>query len=153
MSTSIDVKSQGMVPKLRELTFSGQGMPGFEHLTRFTLTEYDTQTPFYLLASQEDKNVTFIVMEPAFLLEDYAFDLSDELAEELAIQSAEDVFVLVILTVPEQVVQMTANLAGPLVFNRHTNRGRQLVLDPAVYPLRMPLFPDGLPQDSGAEKD
>lgn len=147
MTTSIEVKCQGQIPKLRELLLLGQGILGFEHLTRFTLSEYDQQTPFYLLSSQEDENIAFIVMEPAFLVKDYAFDLPDELAAELEVQSAEDVFVLVILTIPEQIAQMTANLAGPLVFNRHTNRGCQLVLDTSIYPVRLPLFPEGLPPE------
>jgi len=36
--------------------------------------------------------------------------------------------------------QTTANLAGPLVINHRTRRGRQVVLDSRVYPLQYEVF-------------
>lgn len=141
MSTQIEASNQNLEKQVQELQFVGQGLLGFEQLLRYTLSVYDPQTPFYWLRSQEDENAAFIVMEPCYLVEDYAFDLPDELATELEIAHSEEAFVLVILRIPENMQEMTANLAGPLVFNRRTCRGKQLVLESALYPLRFPLFP------------
>ena len=133
--------------QVRDITFCPGGLLGFEQLTKFSLTPYDEELPFYWLRSQEEEGIAFVVIEPHQFQEDYAFDLPDEVAAELQIESIQDAFVLVILTLSENVAQITANLAGPLIFNVHTNQGRQLVLDSARYPLRHPLFPEGLPEE------
>ncbi|PKL75585.1 MAG: flagellar assembly protein FliW [Candidatus Melainabacteria bacterium HGW-Melainabacteria-1] len=135
-------------PITRELTFVEQGLLGFEALLRYELTVYDPETPFYWLRSLEDEQVAFVVMEPIWLLEDYDFELSEDDARLMAVTAPQDVFVLLLCTVPEEPLDMTANLLGPLVFNRHNNLGRQLILDRQRYPLRYPLFQ---PQDPETE--
>jgi len=42
--------------------------------------------------------------------------------------------------IPEDPRKMTANLAGPLVVNVHSRNGRQLVLNPELYPLKYPFI-------------
>lgn len=124
----------------RQLSFVEQGLLGFESLLRYELEVYDPETPFYWLRSLDDPEVAFIVMEPCFLLEDYSFDLGDEDARLLDVKDAGDTFVLVLCTIPENPLEMTANLLGPLVFNHHNNLGRQLILDRHRYPVRFEVF-------------
>lgn len=124
----------------RTLVFSQEGILGFEDLTEFTLSVYDENTPFYCLESTVNPDISFIVIEPAFLVSDYAFDLPSEVADELGIHAEEDAFVLVILTVPEDPKKMTANLLGPLVFHQGSGRGKQLILEKSHYPVQFPLF-------------
>ncbi|MGV3522708.1 MAG: flagellar assembly protein FliW [Candidatus Sericytochromatia bacterium] len=127
-------------PLTRELTFVDQGLLGFESLLRYELSVYDPQTPFYWLRAQDEADVAFLVMEPSLLLDDYAFDLSAEDAERLEIHTTEDALVLVLLSVPEDPLAMTANLLGPLIFHRESGLGRQLVLERQAYPVRYPVF-------------
>ncbi|MEZ0370098.1 MAG: flagellar assembly protein FliW [Candidatus Sericytochromatia bacterium] len=124
----------------RELTFIEKGLLGFESMLRYELTVYDPETTFYWLRSKEDNEVAFIVMEPCWLLDDYSFDLGDEDMRLLNVQSEADVFLLVVCTIPENPLEMTANLLGPLVFHRESNLGRQLILDRHKYPVRFPVF-------------
>lgn len=131
-------------PRTRELTFVEQGLLGFETLLRYELTVYDPETPFYWLRSLDDPEVAFIVMEPGLLLDDYGFDLSEEDSQLLAVASEQDLFVLVLCTVPEEPLEMSANLLGPLVFNRESNLGRQLILDRHRYPVRYPIFQESV---------
>lgn len=128
--------------RTRELTFVGQGLLGFEHLLRYELSVYDPETPFYWLRSLDDPEVAFIVLEPGWLMDEYGFDLSEEDARLLDIKSEQDIFVLVLCTVPEDPMEMTANLLGPLVFNRESNQGRQLILERQRFPVRYPIFQD-----------
>lgn len=125
----------------QSLQFLEQGLLGFESVLHYELSAYDQETPFYWLRASSDPELAFLVMEPGLLLDDYAFDLPDEEARALDIQSPDEVLVLVILTVPEDPLQMSANLLGPLVFNRRTHLGRQLILDAQRYPLRFPVLP------------
>lgn len=126
---------------VRQLSFIEQGLLGFETLLDFELSAYDAQTPFYWLRAIQDPEVAFLVIEPACLLEDYQFDLSEEEAGLLALKTAEEAFVLVLITVPENPLEMTANLLGPLVFNQTTGKGRQVVLTGNDYPVRFPVIP------------
>lgn len=134
----------------RQLRFVEQGMLGFEEVLDYELSAYDPNTPFYWLRAQSDPDVAFIVMEPIWLLDDYSFDLGDEDTALLEVTAAEDIFVLVVCTVPENPLEMTANLLGPLVFHRQSNRGRQVILDHNSYPVRFPVFGAAEPQAAEA---
>lgn len=134
--------------RTRELTFIGQGLLGFENLLRYELSVYDPETPFYWLRSLDDPEVAFIVLEPGWLMDDYSFDLSEEDARLLAVKSEQDIFVLVLCTVPDDPMEMTANLLGPLVFNRESNQGRQLILERQRFPVRYPIFQELTERDA-----
>lgn len=136
----------------RELTFVEKGLLGFEQLLDFELSAYEPGTPFFWLRSRQDENVAFIVMEPYMLLDDYSFDLPDEEMRLLNVSSAEEIFVLVVCTVPEDPLEMTANLLGPLIFNRQTNQGRQLILERNKFPVRFPVFDANLSEEPPAER-
>ena len=122
------------------LTFVEQGLLGLEHLRRFTLEAYAEDTPFYWLRSEEEPDMAFLVMEPGYFIEDYAFDLADETLQALQIEQPEDVGVLVLLSIPENPLAMTANLLGPIVYHRKQFLGKQVVLDPETYPLQYPVL-------------
>lgn len=125
----------------RQLSFIEQGLLGFEDLLDFELAAYDPQTPFYWLRATQKPEVAFLVIEPGCLVDDYQFDLTDEEAGLLNLSSDENAFVLVLITVPENPLEMTANLLGPLVFNQTTGKGRQVVLEGSHYPVRFPVIP------------
>lgn len=127
-------------PLPSQLRFVEQGPLGFEHLTSFQLEAYAADTPFYWLRAVEDPEVAFLVMEPGLFIDDYAFELSDETLAALQVSEADEIGVLVLLTVPENPLEMTANLLGPLVFHRHQHQCKQVVLDADTYPLQHPVL-------------
>lgn len=128
-------------PELPEkLVFEGQGPLGFEQLTHFSLQAYAPETPFFWLRSDTEPDTAFLVMEPGYFIEDYSFELGDETLKELGITTAEQVGVLVLLSIPENPLEMTANLLGPLVFHREHQRCKQVVLQADTYPLKYPVF-------------
>ena len=117
-----------------------QGLLGLETYTKFRFQPFEEGTPFYTLQSLESSELSLIVMDPALLVEDYAFDLSDDDVAELGITEPDEVMVMVVLTVPENPQDMTANMLGPLVLNRTTNRGKQVVLHGTDWPVRYRVF-------------
>ena len=70
---------------------------------------------------------------------DYHPEIDDEVAGWLGITAPDDGLVLVIVTVPEQAKNATANLLGPLVINKATRRSIQAVLS-EDFSAREPLF-------------
>lgn len=133
-----------VLPLPPRLDFIEQGPLGFETLRSFELETYASDTPFYWLRSTEDHEVAFLVMEPGYFIEDYAFELSDETLKALHISDAAEVGVLVLLTVPENPLEMTANLLGPIVFHRQQQQCKQVVLDAETYALQHPVLQEAL---------
>ena len=123
---------------LAELTFD-HGIPGFAAARRFSLLPWGAEDgPFSLLKSLDDAT-EFLVATPDAFFPDYHPEIDDEIAAWLGIASPEDGLVLVIVTVPEQAKNATANLLGPLIVNRETRRSIQAVLHDD-YSTREPLF-------------
>lgn len=122
-----------------EIRFRG-GLPGFPGRERFTLVQWGEEgSPFSLLRSLDDEDLSFVVVPPALFFPDYAPTVSDEVAAGLGATSADDVMALVIVTVRRPVQESTANLLGPLLVNVHDLVGVQVVLDPDEYAAAAPL--------------
>ena len=62
------------------------GIPGFLDEKKFTLLPLD-ETPFFVLQSVTTKEVAFIMMNPFDFFPTYEIDLSQELLDDLHIQS------------------------------------------------------------------
>ena len=56
------------------------------------------------------------------------------------IESEDDLFVLVILTVPSDLTRMTANLKAPVIINTRTMKGCQLIVNNDDYDVRYNVY-------------
>lgn len=104
-----------------------QGLFGFENCTLFSLTEAE-YNPFYWLQSEQDKTLSFLVVDPFIFFSDYELDIDDTSLDAIKVDSPSDVVVLTIITIPGNGKNLTANLQGPLVINKTNNMGMQVIL-------------------------
>ena len=111
------------------------GILGFEQHTRFALLD-SSQKPFYWLQSMQDPSLAFVLMNPATFRPDYELVLSGEDSAVLGSASLEDILVFCIVTIPEDQNNMTANLQGPLLINRHSRRAKQAILTDPKWKVR-----------------
>jgi flagellar assembly factor FliW len=118
------------------------GLLGFEELKRFVLLERPEIAPLEWLQSVENPQIVFTVIDPTVVFENYLPDLSPEDYEALGISDGEPVKVRVLVTVPKDPADMTANLLGPLVISTAQGKGRQVVLVNSEYPVRQRLLPE-----------
>lgn len=104
-----------------------EGLFGFEENTCYLLenSEYE---PFMWLRSEEEKTLSFLVIDPFLFKQDYEIDVDDASLKEIGIESPADVTVMVIVTLPAEKGPVTANLQGPLVINKKTGVAKQVVL-------------------------
>ncbi|MBU7006411.1 flagellar assembly protein FliW [Phosphitispora fastidiosa] len=116
------------------------GLPGFEDNTKYALLDHDEKSPYKWLQSLENSELAFVVMEPFVFFADYQFELSQNDIRELEVARPEDVAVLVILVIPENPTEMTANIKAPLVINMAKMKGKQIVLNNEAYPVKLHLF-------------
>ena len=103
------------------------GLFGFESFTKFSLIEAEYK-PFYWLQSEQDKTLSFLVVDPFIFFDDYELDIDDNSLKSIEVKTPADVVVLTIITIPGSNGKITANLQGPLIVNKTNNLGMQFVL-------------------------
>lgn len=111
-------------------------IPGFPNSKRFFFIERKNIAPFKWMQSVDEAELTFVVVEPSMFFHDYtphvgAFDL-----EEVGLKSQKDMYLLVIVVLPEDLTKMTANLKGPLVFNIRDRQFKQAFIETDQFSVR-----------------
>ena len=115
-------------------------MVGFPDHRRFALVRLGDDGVLCSLTSLEEPDLRFLVVPPASFFPDYAPDIQDDVVDDLAIGTADDVLLLVVLTPGDSLESTTANLAAPVLVNHATRRGGQVVLDGPGLPVAAPLL-------------
>ncbi len=112
----------------RQIVTLKKGLFGFDGFHRFALLDSE-QPPFYWFQSLDDKEIAFVLVSPYVFRPDYnpGIPSSDIEALGAASEEDEDLLVFVIVTIPEEQTRMTANLQGPVVINRKSRVGRQII--------------------------
>ncbi|MBI3794566.1 MAG: flagellar assembly protein FliW [Nitrospinae bacterium] len=121
------------------ITFN-DGVIGFGRNTRYVLIPFAEGTPFELLQAVDDSNLAFVVINPALLVPEYKIDISGDDLESIQVKNVADVALRVIVTLPMELSQMTANLQGPILINEARLLGKQIVLVNSDYHLRHPVL-------------
>ncbi len=117
-----------------------QGLLGFPECTRFCLVDSGDETLILWLQSIDRPEVVFPVLEPKIFKPDYTVRLSAQELRELQLANVSQSAVFSVLTVPDDVSLMTANLKAPLVLNLREQVGRQVVLQENEYAIKHPMF-------------
>ncbi len=118
------------------------GLIGLSHLRRFDVTPAKDAWPFVTLHALGDDELNFLAMEPQSVVPDYNLELNDYDAEILGLENPQDALIYNIVTVhPTAKNYVTANLVAPLVVNRHTLTGKQVILSNSeLYSAKHPLI-------------
>jgi len=127
----VATKAYGLieVDEHQKITFP-QGLLGFEPLKDYVLLDAERQ-PFFWLQSIDDERVAFIIIDPFIFRPDYEANIDNDELKVINISDPEKALIFSIVTIPAA-GPMTANLQGPLVINRDTRRGLQVILtDPS----------------------
>lgn len=115
------------------------GLLGFERYKRFALVSSPEEAPFLWLQVVDDADLAFLVVSPFAVDADYSPDIPEADAQFLGLKNPHDALVYNIVTLHKQ-GPATVNLKGPVVINRHTFIGKQVVpLNAADLSLRHPL--------------
>jgi flagellar assembly factor FliW len=123
-----------------ETIFIPQGILGFPEYRKFCLVDSGDETLILWLQSIDNPEIAFPVLEPKIFKTDYAVRLSAAELRELKLENVNQSAVFSILTIPEDVTQMTANLKAPLVINLKEQIAKQVVLQENEYGIRHEMF-------------
>lgn len=113
-----------------------KGILGFSQLTRYVIIEKEEAAPFKWFQSVEDPNVAFVVMDPLEVFPNYKLEIDERELEELNYASSKDLITYVIVTVPQDATQASADLLGPLVINARKRLAKQAVMSNSPYTTR-----------------
>lgn len=108
------------------------GLIGFPKMNEIEIVYSKEELPFLRMrqVKSEDK-LEFLILEPYGLFPDYKVEISAEDIERLEIKSEKDVYLLNIVTVSStdsQNTKITVNLVAPIVFNKKTLAGKQVII-------------------------
>ena len=123
------------------LTFDS-GIMGFEDLKKFTIL-YDNEegTPVISwLQSLDEEGLAIPVINPLLVRPDYNPIVEDELLASLGELTEENVVILLSVTVPADIKNITANLKAPFVINADTRKGCQLIVENNDYEIKYNIY-------------
>ncbi|MCK4546804.1 MAG: flagellar assembly protein FliW [Candidatus Eisenbacteria sp.] len=130
------------VPEEEVVEFS-RGLFGFEDIDRYVLLDHRPGSPFRWLQAVGRPDLAFVVMDPREFCSHYDFDIPEEDGLVLKSSDGEGLQVLVVVGIPDDPVEMTANLKGPILINAVRRIGRQIVLPGDQYSPRFRIV-DGI---------
>lgn len=119
---------------------------GLEPKVDFVLDEIEGAVGLFALravdaddAADDAADVRLFVLDASVHLTDYSPVITDEQTALLELTDADDAMLLVVATPASS--GMTVNLLAPVVVNRVTGAGAQLILEGQDWPLRAELGP------------
>lgn len=131
----IDIKEDKII-KLKE------GIIGFPDLQNFTLIydeEKEGKGSIKWLQSMDDPSFALPVINPLDVKLDYQMLVNEEGLESLGKMTEENTFILVTITVPEKIEEMSVNLKAPFVINTDNLQGAQMIVEDD-YPIKYKIY-------------
>ncbi|HEY3329113.1 MAG TPA: flagellar assembly protein FliW [Capsulimonadaceae bacterium] len=131
------------------------GIPGFEHTREYVLVPHKTaqgqSSPFRWLQSLEEPNLALPVINPWSVQPDYAPTIPGTMIKMLGIGDLrEQAQFLTVVTIPANNPNgITVNLLAPILVNRDTKIGKQVIVQNENYSIRTPLL-NGMTPEANA---
>ena len=128
----------------KEIVRFPEGLYGFEKETEFTLLPFNpnVESPMEWMQSLKSTHLAFVITNPYLYLPDYKLKLSEEDKKRVELEDDDLHLTRVIVTIPENYYEMTANLIAPLVINKEKSIAKQFVLTNMNYDTRHYLLPE-----------
>ena len=119
------------------------GIIGFKDARRFVIFDCGEHGVFKWLQSADIPDLAFVICEAHLIVPQYQVIIRQEEQELLQLENTEDAAICLILVIPDNPQEATANLLGPIVMNSVSRIGMQLVLINPEYSTRYKIFKPG----------
>ncbi|AEF83106.1 flagellar assembly protein FliW [Leadbettera azotonutricia] len=147
----VATKAKGLieVDERQKITFP-HGLLGFETLKDYVLFDAESQ-PYYWLQSLDSEQVAFIIINPFLFRPDFEANIDNEELKAIGIADPGKALIFSIVTIPPS-GPMTANLQGPLVINRDSRQGLQVILTDQRWKTKHDIMAELQTANAGARK-
>lgn len=129
------------LPEEKILTFD-RGLIGLEQYKKYTIL-YDCEKEeanISWLQSVEEPTLALPVVKPWLVFGEYNPVVEDELLTGLGELTEENLVILLTMTVPEDIKQMSVNLKAPIIINSDTRKGAQIVAENQDYEVKYKIY-------------
>lgn len=118
-----------------------EGIVGFPFLKKFALIHdaENENAPIMWLQSMEETGFAMPVIEPALVVDHYNPIVNDEHLAPVGELEPDQMYVLVTITVPPQIENMSVNLKAPIVINMKNNQAVQIIVEDE-YKVKHPIY-------------
>lgn len=123
------------------ITFE-DGIIGFPDMKKFTLIfdeEKEGRPSISWLQSMDEPEIAFPVMDSLFVCETYNPSVEEELLKNLGTIKEDNLYVLVTVTVPQNIKELAVNLKAPIVINTDTRKASQIIVEDDL-PVRYRIY-------------
>ncbi len=120
-----------------------QGILGFEDLKKFALmfdSEKSAPTGLNFMVSLDEPAFMMPVVTAVAVKPDYSPKISAEVEKAIGPLTEENVLVLVTMTIPSDITEMTVNLNAPIIINTETNKAIQSMVENEGYDIKYPIY-------------
>lgn len=120
------------------------GIIGFENLKKFALiydVEREERGKISWLQSMEEPLMVLPVINPDEITDDgYHPIIEDELMKQIGDPADMDLLILVTMSIPSDLKQMTANLKGPIIINTSNRKAMQVIVENEEYKVKYNVY-------------
>ncbi len=117
----------------KDMLFLPKGILGFSQLSKYVIIERNEYDPFKWLQSVEDSSIAFAIVNPVLFFPSFKLEVNEKELEELNFEQMKELITYVVVTVPSDPSQISANLLGPLVINSKKRIAKQVVMPNSPY--------------------
>lgn len=119
------------------------GLYGFDKERDFLRLPFNPniESPMEWLQSLQTPGLAFVITDPFLYVPDYSVKLTENEKKQIRFEPGNTIATRAIVTVPENYLEMTANLVAPLVINLDAGLAKQFVLTSMEYDTRHYLLP------------
>lgn len=122
------------------ITFTS-GIVGFPELKDFLLIhDSDSKGGIKWLQSVQEPAFAMPVIDPLAVMTTYNPQVEDEFIKPLGITDETDMLVLVTITVPKDIKDMSVNLRAPIIISGETRKATQIIVDQDEYLVKFPIY-------------
>jgi flagellar assembly factor FliW len=107
-----------------------EGIIGFQHCTKYILIDDVDTEPFRWLVSIEDSELCFPLIDPSLVVDGYDHNVGERTAAAA----------FVVATLHDQPEHSTVNLKSPVIIEKETQRGKQIVIEDEAMSVRHPFL-------------
>lgn len=120
-----------------------QGILGFEDLKKFALmfdSEKSSPTGLNFMVSLDEPAFMMPVVTAVAVKPDYSPKISSEVEQAIGPLTEDNVLVMVTMTIPSNITDMTVNLNAPIIINTDTNKAVQSMVTNEGYDVKYPIY-------------
>ncbi len=131
---TIDIEDEKLI------TFP-EGIIGFPFLKTFALIhDADNEDAAIMwLQSMDEPEFALPVIEPAIVKDDYNPVVNDEHLVPVGELAEDQIYLLVTITVPSQIENMSVNLKAPVIVNMSNHKAAQIIVEDEL-PVKYPIY-------------